>query len=305
MARVDTDERRPQRRRWRRKSAAASTTVAMSVVALLYWSPLYERPEIEGRVDVPPRSTPAALRVLSLNAAHGRGTAFHQALTRRNHIHKNLDAIAEVILATDADVVALQELDGPSSWSGSFDHLEYLAEATGFAHSYHGHHVELRRPRLVYGTGVLSRYPIRLGESHAFGQNALDTKGFVYTHIDAPGVDLALVSVHLDFKRDSERRAQLALMSERLEGELAHPDRALVVAGDFNTVYDGRRGTLRRFADRHVLGWEGRLPTFPSRRPRRPLDYVLSADDLEVSFRRAIDVQVSDHLPVLVEVTPR
>ncbi|RMG19231.1 MAG: hypothetical protein D6731_00150 [Planctomycetota bacterium] len=283
-------------RRRRRFWAFAPFALATGL-GVVRWDPLYEAPRIEGRVEVPARE-PGALRVLTLNVAHGRGTAFHQALTRREHIRRNLDAIVRLVRATDADVVALQELDAASAWSGGFDHLDYLARSLGYPYRYHGLHVDRRRPRLAYGTGVLSRFPLAETHNHPFEMNPFDTKGFVYAHVRAPGKDFALVSVHLDFKRDSERRAQLERLSEFLGDRTTE---RLVVAGDFNCALE-EEGILRSFVRRNALdAVPDPLPTFPSSSPQRSLDHVF-VRGLSIRSRRAFDVAVSDHLPVLVDL---
>ena len=299
-------DRKPTRSRFRRVGRWGFVgTLAAPVLSLgVYADPFYEPPRVAD-VQVEERVS-GGLRVLSLNVAHGRGKAFNQVFTRPRHIRQNLDAIARLIRAADADVVALQELDAPSLWSGGLDHMAYLAEQTGYGHTFHGLHVDRLRPRLAYGTGVLSRFPIAHGSSFAFGRNALDTKGFVRAQIVAPGGAIDVVSVHLDFKRDSERRAQLAVMGEHL---LGRPDPAphLVVAGDFNCSIDGRDGHLFWFVESQALSVaEEQGPgTFPAGRPSRHIDYVLISDGLEFAARRVLSVQVSDHLPVLAEVRAR
>lgn len=244
-------------------------------------------------------------RVLTLNVAHGRGTSFHQALTSRRAIERNLDAVADLVLATHADVVAFQELDAASSWSGGFDHLEHLARRTGLPHLAHGIHAGLSLAKIAYGTGVLSRWEIPAQASARFGKNVLDTKGYVLAHVATPWGALDVVSVHLDFKRAAERRAQLADVSRHLELR-EDPTRPLVVAGDFNTSLEARCGTLRGFVLRHGLYVpEGPRLTFPARRPSRSLDHVLISPTLEVVHQEVLPVTVSDHRPVLVEVRPR
>jgi endonuclease/exonuclease/phosphatase family metal-dependent hydrolase len=289
-----------------RRALAAVVAVVSSAAPLAVASPgpCGEAAVGQGGIAVPDRSE-GCMRVLTLNLAHGRGTAFHQAFTGRQRILQNLDAVAELICSTDSDVVALQELDAPSSWSGGFDHLDYLAKKTGYAHTFHGIHADVQRPRLAYGTGVLSRFPIRAGRSWKFAKNALDTKGYVITHIESPLMSLDLVSVHLDFKRDSERRAQLDDITQHLlERDLAADH--LVVAGDFNCTVNGRGNVLSDFARRHALhAPDESHDTFPSRKPRRALDHVLVSSGLEVRRRMAVPVLVSDHLPVMAELAPR
>ena len=259
--------------------------------------PLYKRPAVPA--DAAPQRQRRALRVLSLNVAHGRGTSFHQLLTRRTHIERNLEAIAELIRQSDADVVALQELDAPSAWSGGFDHLAFLQERTELPHAFHGLH--LKRAKLAYGTGILSRYPIEAEHSHAFSLNALDTKGYVRTRIATPQGAVDVVSLHLDFKRDSERALQLAQLSERL-AERENPAQALVVAGDFNCRLEGADGVLAAFAEEHGLATPAEVGgTFPSGRPSRRIDYVLARG---LAHRREVvlPLRLSDHCPVLADL---
>jgi endonuclease/exonuclease/phosphatase family metal-dependent hydrolase len=242
------------------------------------------------------------LRVVTLNVAHGRGTAFHQALTGRRQIEANLDAVANLLLAAGADIVALQEVDAASTWSGGFDHLTHLARRTGLLHVARGIHGDLGWAGITYGTGLIARWPIVAQASARFAKNALDTKGYVLAHVDVPGLPIDVCSLHLDFKRTSERRAQLEDVSQHLERR-EDPGRPLVVAGDFNCAVDARCGTLAGFARRHGLlsSTEPRL-TFPSRRPRRSLDHVFVSMHLEVKRQEVLPVAVSDHRPVLVEL---
>ena len=66
-----------------------------------------------------------------------------------------------------------------------------------------------------------------------------------------------------------------------------------------------KRSTLRGFVDRHGLFAPTEVvPTFPSRRPLRPLDHVFVSRDLALVERAPLEVRVSDHLALLVEVVP-
>lgn len=288
---------RPRRRRLLLGSAPL---LLLSFTGYTHWDPFYGPAAVDGKVNVSPPNEPA-VRVMTLNLAHGRGTAFNQILTRTAHIRRNLDAVAKLIRASDADVVALQELDAPSSWSGGFDHLAYLAEKTGYPHRYHGLHIDRNWPNVAYGTGILSRHPISNGASQGFSQNRLDTKGFAYAVIKAPEFSFSLVSLHLDFKRNSERRAQLKLVSEFIEAQ--NSDLPVIVAGDFNSAMVDSNGILKGFVDRHELSTVGgSLPTFPSTSPSRRLDDVFVCNRLEAMLKQALDIQVSDHLPLLLDV---
>jgi endonuclease/exonuclease/phosphatase family metal-dependent hydrolase len=45
----------------------------------------------------------------------------------------------------------------------------------------------------------------------------------------------------------------------------------------------------------------GSLPTFPSRTPSKRLDDVFVSPDLEPLTKSSLDVEVSDHLPLVLE----
>ena len=80
------------------------------------------------QVSAPSDERDGKLRIMTLNIAHGRGDSFHQLLQRSATTVANLDVIASLLKDSGADVVALQEADGPSFWSGNFSHIDYLAD---------------------------------------------------------------------------------------------------------------------------------------------------------------------------------
>ena len=150
------------------------------------------------------------LKVVTLNLAHGRKNAWHQALLRRRAIQANLDEVVRILRQEQPDVVALQEADGPSLWSGRFDHIAYLSEEAGIPYFVLGQHV--RRMKLAYGTALVSRHVLKETTSHRFSPSPpTQRKGMVVGTIRWPGrrrFSLDVVSVHLDFSRKSVRQRQ-------------------------------------------------------------------------------------------------
>jgi hypothetical protein len=71
----------------------------------------------------------SVLRVATLNLAHGRKDSFNQLFVWESTFKENLNDVAEVLTRHRPHVVALQEADAVSRWSGSFDHVAYLAAA--------------------------------------------------------------------------------------------------------------------------------------------------------------------------------
>lgn len=255
-------------------------------------------PESGGRADADGR---AVLRVVTLNLAHGRSTGFHQALKRTSTIRRNLDAVAELLRRERPDVVAFQEADGPSFWSGGFDHVEFIAESSGFGWRVRGRHMVA--PRIEYGTALAARLPLSDPLSVTFVPSPPTfNKGFVLstvTHPTAPDCPIDVVSVHLDFARAAIRRRQIETLIDELRGR----DRLRIVVGDFNTSWDAREQGLRRLAD--ALGLrahdpEAPLVTFPFH--KRRLDWIFASRGLDIVEHRVLPDVVSDHRGVLAGV---
>jgi len=88
------------------------------------------------------------LTLVTLNLAHGRKDGLNQLLVPGTTIRDNLDDVAELLRKVDADVVALQEVDGPSAWSGNFDHVGYLANVAGYSSSVRSDHVKGKKNQI-------------------------------------------------------------------------------------------------------------------------------------------------------------
>lgn len=242
------------------------------------------------------------IKVMTMNLAHGRKDGPNQLFQRSNRIQSNLDEVARVIERVDPHVVALQEADGPSGWSGGFDHINHLAASSAMPYSVRGDHV--RGLSLAFGTAVCSRLPLYDGESHAFdAAPPMFTKGFVLTTApwpDGSGRELDLVSVHLDFARASVRKNQV----RRLAEVLASRPGPYIVMGDFNCDGAGGDDALAWFLRETGLrafehGVEG-LDTFALLGKR--LDWILISPELEfVSYKVLPDV-ISDHKAVASEI---
>ena len=251
------------------------------------------------REALPEMST---LKVLTLNLAHGRANGFHQAMQSKTAIRGNLRSVAAMLQRERPTIVALQEADGPSVWSGGFDHVGYVAEAASFDFFARAEHV--RAWRLSYGTAMLSQAEIKHAESFTFDPlPPLMPKGFLVTRIawpGKPGVQVDVVSVHLDFSLAANRRRQV----RKMVGELAPRPRPLVVMGDFNCDFTTRRSALAELAKGLQLrAYEknsSQMATFALTGKR--IDWVLISPELEFASHETLDDELSDHQAVMAEL---
>lgn len=245
------------------------------------------------------------LDVLTLNVAHGRGLAMNQMFVGADRHRTNLANIAAQLAYSEAHVYALQEADGPSLWSGKFDHVEVLADTTGADCYVHGRHADT----WVYsfGTALMSRYQFGELASHQFKPSIpTTTKGFVRATIQwqRPSRDdepktITLVSVHLDFSRRKVRESQIAEMVDDLTG-LTTP---LIILGDFNADWTREdspvREVARRFNLKAYTPSSRELGTYKS---TKRLDWILISQELDFVDFSVMPVAVSDHLAVVARI---
>ncbi|WP_165954365.1 endonuclease/exonuclease/phosphatase family protein [Seongchinamella unica] len=242
------------------------------------------------------------LRVATLNIAHGRGQSLNQLLVSTEDIAGNLDRIAQFLRSKSIHIAALQEVDSPSAWSGNIDQANVLARIAGYPWWVQASHASLWIAR--YGTAILSTLPIPAAVSLDFSPSPPTAgKGFTLAQIEwDPGagetVMVDVISIHMDFSRESVRRAQLdelaALMNNR-----QHP---VILMGDFNS--ETLAASLMASAaenQRHLNTWvddKSELFTYKKKR----LDWIIVSDELEfVSYTTAQDL-LSDHKAVIAEL---
>jgi len=243
------------------------------------------------------------LKVMTLNVAHGRGTGFHQMLQYSDETVKNLDRISILLNQVAPDVVALQEVDGPSFWSGNFNHLEYLAGRSVFTDSVQASHVDALG--LSYGTALMSRLELLNPQAVTFDPSLSPVpKGFLVSTIRWPGregIDIDVVSVHLDFMSGSVRKKQ----ADELIALLRARNNRLIVMGDLNSGWQQHDSAAQYLAGK--LGLTAYQPedrtmtTFPALGER--LDWILVSPGVEFSSYEVIGTRVSDHFGIVASLT--
>lgn len=221
-------------------------------------------------------------------------------------IRENLLELGGLLNRADADIIALQEADAASWWSGKFDHVGFLAENTNYHCTLHGIHASNRI--YDFGTALISKHSLQGGFIHTFKPSKpTTTKGFTLAALNwNPGYELEeplrikFVSVHLDFSRRSVRRAQIDEMTRAL-GNLDGP---LVVMGDFNTDWQTEDSSLKYLAEN--LGLEvfephaDGLSTYGDKGAR--LDWILISPQLNFRLYAVFPDIVSDHYAVAAEI---
>ena len=246
------------------------------------------------------------LKVMTLNLAHGRKDSMNQLLLSKDSIRSNLVDIAVVLQQQQADVVALQEADAPSRWSGNFNHVTLLAQQAGSPAYIQTSHASSWL--FNYGTALLSRLPFTATLQHTFQPSPPTmNKGYTLGQIawqpkadDSKAILLDLVSVHLDFSRKSIREQQAAELKETLIDR----DHPMIILGDFNSDWFADEKVIRALTDNtgfHVYRPEAQdLGTYNS--SNKLLDWILISEELEIRSLTILPEIVSDHSAVVAEI---
>jgi endonuclease/exonuclease/phosphatase family metal-dependent hydrolase len=251
------------------------------------------------------------LRLVTFNIAHGRGLTPIQGLTSSRKLRVNLRGIAALLGKLAPDLVAMQEVDERSRWSGNFDHLNYLKIHAGFREAVFG--INNRRTGLLnlcYGNALLSRHPIVHAETVVFGRRLLGEKGFLFAEFDVGGCVVPVVNLHLHFSSRFQRLRQidrlLAWLKDQHRLRSAKWSVMPIVCGDFNTPSTRDDATASLLSHLSDYGdyrlYPALTPTYPSPLPQRALDFVFLPSGCRFVSCQVVKTLLSDHRPVLVEM---
>lgn len=251
------------------------------------------------KTALPPIGHDNEFTLLSLNLAHGRGNGTHQISQTTPQICTNLDAVITVLNREQPDLVAVQEADGPSLWSGRFSHVAYIARNAGYSYAIRGTHVT--GLGLDYGTGLLSRQEIKKSLSMTFPPTPPTlTKGFTMATIQIHGtLAVDVVSVHLDFFSKRNRLKQI----RTLITELDKRHNPLIIMGDFNNNWQNGSGPKIIAQKLNLTTFQPEnngLITFPALHKR--IDFILVSKEFTITSYTTLPDILSDHLAVLARI---
>lgn len=237
------------------------------------------------------------IKVMTLNIAHARNDGFHQLFQNGSMAKDNLDSIQSLFLAHKPNIVALQEADRPSFWSGGIDHVEYLSRKTPYTYFVNGEHA--KGFNLSYGTALLSDLKLNQPLAVTFmPEHSITPKGFLISTIQLSNTKekIDVVSVHLEIFSQTVRQKQAV----DLVKELRKRNRPLIIMGDFNTEWHQTDAVLKYISHElklHTYEPGNReLTTFPFLKKR--YDWILASPHFTFTSYKVLAEKVSDHQAV-------
>ncbi len=227
------------------------------------------------------------MRIMSYNVAHCQAYPESQI---------DYQAIADVITASGADVVGLNEV---FDRGGCYENqTEMLACLTGLSHWYFARATTLGWG--PYGNGLLSRIPIVCARTIPIpdpevkcGTEYYETRCILKATL-ANG--LTVMSVHFGLNQDEQKNAMDTVLAN-LKTEKC------ILMGDFNVQPDNPllQPLYARMTDAAGC-FEGEMFSFPSDAPNRKLDYIFVTGDILVNSADIPAVVASDHRPHIADI---
>jgi endonuclease/exonuclease/phosphatase family metal-dependent hydrolase len=280
----------------------------------------------DSSVAAPTEGCSTSLRIVAFNIAHGRGE--HRPLWDRgdrSEVAARVRRIGRLLHELAPDIVVLNEVDFASFRSANVDQAAILADASGLPYRCEQRNVDMAVPFLQnrYGNLVLSRFEILSASrvplpGHTWWETLLVGKkdGLLCTLPLREEGMVSVFAVHFDHRAEELRlRSAAAMVAAR-----ASRPGPFIAAGDFNSTLataaapeatvDGQTAVtwLVREHGLRTLPWpevRDQDLTSPAHDPARAIDWVVVSEDFEIAERIVLPVQLSDHLPVLVELRLR
>ena len=240
------------------------------------------------------------MRILVYNIAYGTGAPksyYDHINTAHRYVrtsHTHLDEIMKFIGEADPDVLGLVEVDTGSYRTKFVNQVEKIA---GYLNHHHQSSVKYKHNFLAkalpifrnQANAVLTKIKMPQGKFHYF------PRGVKRLIIEVNIGGLRFFLVHLALKKDV-RKIQLAHLAKLAKGRIP-----VIIAGDFNTFSGAHE--IEEFQDELGLinpNTDG-LPTFPSWKPKKQLDFILCSKYLKIKKFEIPKVKFSDHLPLILD----
>ena len=218
-----------------------------------------------------------SLHVMTYNIRVGKGL----------DLVNDLERTANVILASGAQIVMLQEVDSVTTRTGRVNQAQELGRLTGM-HAVFASAINHQGGK--YGVALLSK------------EKPLNIK-----RVPLPGSEEKRVLLIVEFNNFVAASTHFSLTQQDRDAsakiiieELARYNKPILVGGDFNAEPNSQ--TIELINQSFNMLSDGVTFTFPANEPDRCIDYIFGRGFRTVNNQVLEDTVASDHRPVVVEV---
>ena len=235
------------------------------------------------------------MRFLLYNIRYGCGGRPGRTLGFFRRTHAHLEDITAFIQSLNPDLIGLVEVDAGSYRSRRRNQAQVIADSLGHFHTYRSKYGVASRAHRIpvrsrQGNAILARGDPTQVKFHYF------TRGVKRLVIELEMKQLVVFLVHLSLGARVRHRQLTDLYTL-----VKRTKKPLIVAGDFNTLWGEHEVKLFLGATGLVSADPDNLPSYPSWRPKRHLDFILHSPQIRVTGFHMPQVTLSDHLPLVCD----
>lgn len=238
------------------------------------------------------------MRLVIYNVRYGTGTglSYHLPVPFSGSLRSSsvrFEAIKSFLKNLSPDLVGLVEADGGSFRQGGICQGQAIAQAVGGESHF----------AVKYGN-ALSRFPILKSQGNAVisKDSPLNVtshdlgKGMKRNALEVKFKNFSMVLVHLSLGVKS-RKHQIGALKEICASRKG----PLIVAGDYNAL-SGPYELDPILKEGMTTANSQGIPTFPCRKPRKELDFVLLSPEIKPEGFFVPETHLSDHLPLVCDL---
>jgi endonuclease/exonuclease/phosphatase family metal-dependent hydrolase len=238
------------------------------------------------------------LLLYNIRYAVGAGASMHVPLPGAGYLLGNQNVLPDItkfIKGADPDIVGLIEVDTGSIRSRMVNQAEKIATELGMTSSYEIKYSESSFNQMVpivrkQGNAFLAAERVH-GETFHYFDTGIKR---LIIELEMEGFSVFLVHLSLKYRH---RHLQLRKLFDLVDAT----EKPVIVCGDFNTFWGEneiylfmRAAGLRSANTKSVF-------SYPSRSPRKELDFILYQDGITVTDFEVPHVRFSDHLPLICD----
>ena len=237
------------------------------------------------------------MKIITYNIQYGMGTASTKGyLNPTTYIREgkhSINNICEFFLQEKPDIIALQEVDSGSIRSRNRNQIDTMAKVLQMK----GQMFSCKYKRLLakmpvlkkQGNAFLSQIDIEQSRTHYLEH------GNKRAVLIAQANGITFLTVHLSIRR-KVRLKQVFELAEIINDI----DGPVIIAGDFNAQPDAKE--IQIFLSETKLTHSNQDFTYPSWKPKKKFDYIFTSPEITVKKSRVLDIEHSDHKPLLIEI---
>lgn len=239
------------------------------------------------------------LKLLSYNVQVGIGSHSYRDYVMQSWRHVLPDSRREANLIeiahwlSEYDIVALQEVDAGSIRTHYINQIAFLAQKGGFPHWHHQQNRHLGK-FAAHSNGLLAKHPAQHIVHHKL-PGRIKGRGALQANFGTGDYQLLVLSVHLSLSQQA-RKKQIEYISQLLKHY-----HYFVIMGDLNCTHAKAEEEFAKHG-LDISGGNPFQPTFPRWKPKHHFDQIWVSKNLNIVNCEVIDIGVSDHLPIMMEI---